>query len=73
MWHPESNFINITSDIFRKEKRAREEDLEDDKIQKLFLKWRGQKTLHRLYLDHKTAQKCRSNKPLTYTIVYTQS
>jgi hypothetical protein len=26
IWHPESNYVDITADIFRKEKRTREED-----------------------------------------------
>jgi hypothetical protein len=30
--HPESNFIHVSFDIFRKEKRVREEDAEEENI-----------------------------------------
>jgi hypothetical protein len=58
---PESNFIHITSDIFLKEKRVREEDVEDEQSQKVIFEVEGSESLHHLYhsiwyyLVHKAA------------------
>jgi hypothetical protein len=30
IWHPESNFVHVTFNIFRKEKSSREEDAEEE-------------------------------------------
>jgi hypothetical protein len=43
--HPKSNFVRITIDIFRKEKRTRKEDVEDNEDIKVIFKVEGSKYL----------------------------
>jgi hypothetical protein len=41
IWHPESNFVHITLYIFRKQKRTREEDVEEEQNQVVLFEVRG--------------------------------
>jgi hypothetical protein len=77
IWHPETNFVHVTFDIFRKEKRLRKEDDEEENIKiepkhSVIFKVKGSQIPPCLYLGHKLTQKCGGHKPLnTWYILLT--
>jgi hypothetical protein len=72
IWCSDECEVNIIPDVFRKQKRTREEkvaeeDEEDVEVKpkhNVIFKVDGSQSFHRLYLGPKSTQKCRGDKSL---------
>jgi hypothetical protein len=68
IWNPESKFVQITFDIFRKEKKTREKDEEEDIKEEpkhsIVFKVEGSQSFHCLYLVQNSPRSVGGRKPL---------